>query len=112
MTQAVKVFAIAAAVAMTTFLIPAQQRTSPPKQTKVTDAVLRNAAKNADEWVTYGRDYSETHFSPLKQIDASNVKRLGLGLVLGDRVARGSERVKGTPLMSNGSDVRQSWAGT
>ncbi|HEX4278930.1 MAG TPA: hypothetical protein VHZ74_26425 [Bryobacteraceae bacterium] len=45
---------------------------------RVDDRVLRDAGKNGDEWVTYGRDYAETHYSPLKQIDASNVKRLGL----------------------------------
>ena len=44
----------------------------------VDDNTLKNAAKNPDEWLTYGRDYAETHYSPLKQIDAVNVKRLGL----------------------------------
>ena len=29
-------------------------------------------------WLTYGRNQSETRYSPLKQIDASNAKRLGL----------------------------------
>ncbi len=45
---------------------------------RIDDNTLKNAATNGDEWLTYGRDYAETHFSPLKQIDASNVKRLGL----------------------------------
>src|ERR1700734_787068 len=43
---------------------------------RVDDAALRKAA--SDEWVTYGHDYAETHFSPLKQINAENVNRLGL----------------------------------
>ena len=30
------------------------------------------------EWISYGRDYAETHHSPLKQIDQSNVSRLSL----------------------------------
>ncbi len=30
-----------------------------------------------EEWLTYGGDYAETHFSPLDQIDDSNVERLG-----------------------------------
>src|ERR1043165_826061 len=47
---------------------------------RVDDAALKNAAKSlADgEWLTYGLTPGETRFSPLKQIDASNVKRLGL----------------------------------
>ena len=39
------------------------------------DALLHSP--NA-EWLTYGGDYAETHYSPLKQIDHSNVSRLGL----------------------------------
>ena len=37
-------------------------------------------ADDADgkNWLAYGRTYSETHASPLKQIDTSNVSRLGL----------------------------------
>jgi glucose dehydrogenase len=45
---------------------------------RVDTNALKNAAKNGDEWVTYGRDYAETHYSPLKQIDTTNVSRLGL----------------------------------
>ena len=33
------------------------------------------------EWITYGRDYAETHHSPLKQIDQTNVARLGARVV-------------------------------
>jgi quinohemoprotein ethanol dehydrogenase len=42
----------------------------------VTDATLLNPP--AEEWVSYGRDYAETHHSPLTQIDATNVSRLKL----------------------------------
>src|SRR5437867_4376553 len=47
---------------------------------RVDDSTLKNAAKSdADrEWLTYGLTPGETRFSPLKLIDASNVKRLGL----------------------------------
>src|SRR5580658_1015702 len=45
---------------------------------RVDDAVLKNAAKSGDEWLTYGQSPSETRYSPLKQIDATNVSRLGL----------------------------------
>src|SRR5690606_20084954 len=33
------------------------------------DRALVNAAESAEEWLTYGRDYAETRFSPLEQID-------------------------------------------
>ena len=45
-----------------------------PRQ--VDDAVLLNPP--ADEWVSYGRDYAETHHSPLAQITAANVSQLKL----------------------------------
>jgi quinohemoprotein ethanol dehydrogenase len=33
---------------------------------------------NAGQWMSYGRDYSEQRYSPLKQINADDVSRLGL----------------------------------
>ena len=38
---------------------------------------LKNAAQSK-EWLTYGGSYAEMHYSPLRQIDASNLDRLGL----------------------------------
>lgn len=67
----------------------------------VDDNSLKNAAKNGDEWQTYGRDYAETHFSPLKQIDTTNVKRLGLAWSLETESPAGA-RIEATPLFSNG----------
>ncbi|MET0660162.1 MAG: PQQ-binding-like beta-propeller repeat protein, partial [Steroidobacteraceae bacterium] len=40
-------------------------------------ARLSNAADGAD-WAAYGRTYDESHHSPLSQIDAKNIQRLGL----------------------------------
>jgi len=37
-----------------------------------------DSPENAGQWMTYGRDYNEQRYSPLKQINADNVKRLGL----------------------------------
>jgi quinohemoprotein ethanol dehydrogenase len=72
------------------------------QQTKRVDQnALKNAAKNGDEWVTYGRDYAETHYSPLKQIDPTNVSRLGLAWSWETGSPSGG-RVEGTPLFSNG----------
>lgn len=102
MRHAAKILAGAAAIAATAFLIPAQQpRATVAKQAKVTDAALRNAAKNAEEWITYGRDQSETHFSPLKQIDTTNVKRLGLAWSYETDSPAGAN-IEGTPLVSGG----------
>ncbi|MGB6452731.1 MAG: hypothetical protein WBE92_18425, partial [Steroidobacteraceae bacterium] len=33
---------------------------------------------NAGQWMSYGRDYSEQRYSPLKQINVDDVSRLGL----------------------------------
>ena len=41
-----------------------------------TDESLLNAAGNQDDWLLYGRTYDNQRFSPLTQIDRSNVKRL------------------------------------
>ncbi len=45
-------------------------------------ALLKKAGTPADpfpgSWLTYGKSQSETRYSPLKRIDTSNVKRLGL----------------------------------
>jgi len=68
---------------------------------RVDDALLRNAAKSASDgdWLTYGLTPGETRFSPLKQIDASNVKRLGL--VWSYEVGAGGGDQEATPLVWN-----------
>ena len=64
---------------------------------KVADATLLRPP--VEEWITYGRDYAETHHSPLKQIDAGNVARLGLAW----SVEVGSEgKVETTPVVFDG----------
>ncbi|HLF09757.1 MAG TPA: PQQ-dependent dehydrogenase, methanol/ethanol family [Gammaproteobacteria bacterium] len=65
----------------------------------VDDAALVNAANSGDEWLTYGRDYAETRFSPLDQINSDNVARLGLAWYYDTDSLRGLEA---TPLVSNG----------
>jgi alcohol dehydrogenase (cytochrome c)/quinohemoprotein ethanol dehydrogenase len=37
-----------------------------------------NADSEPGNWLSYGRTYSEQHFSPLKQIDTRNISKLGL----------------------------------
>src|SRR5215207_3409324 len=62
-------------------------------------ATLRNAAQSR-EWLTYGGSYAETRYSPLRQIDASNVDRLGLAWTA--TVGSGGGNQEATPLFSNG----------
>src|SRR5262252_9190756 len=43
----------------------------------IDNAVLANE-QDGTNWPAYGRTFSEGHYSPLAQIDATNVQRLGL----------------------------------
>jgi len=76
-------------------LIPAQQ----PR--RIDDAALRNAGKTGEEWLSYGLTPGETRYSPLKQIDATNVSRLGLDWSF--EIGPGGGGQEATPLMSNGT---------
>ena len=64
------------------------------------DAVLRNASKSGEEWLTYGRDPGETRYSPLNLINAGNVSRLGLKWSYDLGVGGGNQEA--TPLVRNG----------
>jgi PQQ-dependent dehydrogenase (methanol/ethanol family) len=68
---------------------------------RVDDAALRNAAKSGSDgdWLTYGLTPGETRYSPLKLIDASNVKRLGLAWSY--EVGEGGGDQEATPLVWN-----------
>ena len=57
---------------------PATTSTAPGDTTTPDDNALANAGNEATEWLTYGRDYAETRFSPLTQINSNNVSDLGL----------------------------------
>jgi len=50
-------------------------------ETVVDDRSLGDESQGAN-WLSYGRTYSEQRFSPLSQIDTSNVSKLGLAWVL------------------------------
>jgi quinohemoprotein ethanol dehydrogenase len=77
--------------------------TSAQQPAVVDSVVLRKAGTPADpfpgSWLTYGKSQSETRYSPLKQIDASNANRLGLewSYVVG----AGGYNQEGTPLVWN-----------
>ena len=42
----------------------------------VTDDMLLNADKDASNWLLYGRDYQTTRYSPLREVNRDNVKKL------------------------------------
>ena len=65
------------ALIVTTWAAVAQQQ----PLTRVDDNALKNASSTPNNWLTYGLDYAETRYSALKQIDTTNVSRLGLAWV-------------------------------
>src|SRR5437660_10391295 len=68
---------------------------------RVDDLALRNAGRTGEEWLTYGLTPGETRYSPLKQIDTSNVSRLGLAWTYD--VGTGGGNQEATPLFWNGT---------
>jgi PQQ-dependent dehydrogenase (methanol/ethanol family) len=75
---------------------------------RVDGAFIRaNAAKTPD-WPSYGLDYAETRFSKLDQVNAGNVKDLGLAWSYNLESTRG---VEATPLVVDGiMYVTASWS--
>ena len=60
---------------------------------------MGNADRDAANWLSYGRTYSEQRFSPLSKINADNAKQLGLAWYADLDTNRGQE---GTPLVIDG----------
>ena len=58
-------------------------------------------AGESDEWLTYGLNQAETRFSPLTDINATNVERLGLAWSYD--VGSGGGGQEATPLVWNGT---------
>ncbi|MBX9965600.1 MAG: PQQ-binding-like beta-propeller repeat protein, partial [Burkholderiales bacterium] len=69
----VAAFALASGGAMAQGLDEAAAKLYP---NYVTDDMLLNADKDAQNWLLYGRDYQTTRYSPLAQVNQSNVKNL------------------------------------
>ena len=69
---------------------------------RIDDLLLKNAGKAATDgdWLSYGLTPGETRFSPLKQIDSTNVNRLGLAWSF--EVGPGGGNQEATPLVFNG----------
>src|SRR5215468_6544487 len=68
---------------------------------RVDDAALRIAGKSGEDWLSYGVTPQETRYSPLAQINAGNVSRLGLAWSYD--VGAGGGNQEGTPLVWNGT---------
>ena len=68
---------------------------------RVNEAVLKTAGKTGDEWLTYGLTPGETRYSPLNQINATNVGRLGLAWSYD--VGPGGGNQEATPLVFDGT---------
>src|SRR5690349_21959280 len=79
-------------------LFPAARAQQPRR---IDDAALRNSGKTGDEWLSYGLTPGETRFSPLKQIDAANIGRLGLSWSY--EIGPGGGNQEATPLFANGT---------
>jgi quinohemoprotein ethanol dehydrogenase len=71
------------------------------KPGKVDDATLRNAAQSkGEDWLSYGFTPQETRYTPLSQINTTNVSRLGLAWSV--EVGPGGGGQEATPLVHNG----------
>src|SRR5678815_5158083 len=91
--QKITLFLSAIGLIAATWIVVGQTR-------RVDDATLRNYSKAGDEWLTYGLTPGETRYSPLKQIDTTNVSRLGLAWSYD--VGQGGGNQEATPLFWNG----------
>jgi quinohemoprotein ethanol dehydrogenase len=98
---------LAAAIACS--LTPAGRSAAQPAAERV--QTLNTAAITAphpDDWPSYGLDYREQRFSPLKQIDTKSVSTLGLAWYQDADYARG---IEATPIVVDGiMYVTGSWS--
>ena len=79
---------------------PATVVTSPiTANVTVTDAMLRNADKDMDNWLLNGRTYDNQRYSPLTQINKANVKHLLPVAIIQTGVSNSFEA---TPIVVNG----------
>ena len=91
------------AIVVATMLATTLGITTAGAQQKVDANVLKNVGTAQDalqgDWLSYGRSLSETRFSPLTQINTSNVNRLGLSWTY--TVGPGGGNQEATPLVWN-----------
>jgi quinohemoprotein ethanol dehydrogenase len=101
--RALTALAILSTVGLTS--LRSQQGSSQPAAARVNvDAkILKNIGTSQDtlsgDWLSYGRSQSEMRYSPLRQIDTSNVSRLGLSWTYA--LGAGGGNQEATPLVWN-----------
>src|SRR5882762_7277622 len=79
-----------------------RRRSQGRRESRISEVVatrILQADQEPGNWLTHGRTYSEQRFSPLKQIDFSNVGQLGLAWYVDLDTHRGQEA---TPLVVDG----------
>lgn len=59
-----------------------------PNVTPVTSQMLQNARTERNNWLMFGRDYTNQRWSPLTQINTSNVKNLQVAWIYQTRISR------------------------
>src|SRR5215510_8633120 len=71
---------------------------------RVDDAALKDAGKTGEDWITYNMNWAEQRYSPLNQINSSNVSRLAPAWSYEIPAAPGpaQNRQEATPLVYNG----------
>src|SRR5262245_52475035 len=69
---------------------------------RINDNALKDAGKSKEEWISYNRDWSETRFSPLDQINATNVSKLGMAWSFDIPNVGAGNRQEATHLVANG----------
>ncbi|SOY45972.1 PQQ-dependent dehydrogenase, methanol/ethanol family [Cupriavidus taiwanensis] len=99
---------LAAALALATQLLPASAAAPRNAAARVDGAFISANASTSRDWPSHGLDYAETRFSRLRQIDAANVRNLGLVWSYDLESTRG---VEATPLVVDGvMYVTASWS--
>ena len=79
---------------------PAAKTEAPPAAPGVDSAAIGLFGQHPGEWLSTGRTYSEQHYSPLEQITAANVARLGVAWEAD--LASPRFGIEATPVVANG----------
>ena len=105
-----RTFTLAASILLVALFVPERlaAQTDLGPAAKVDGSYIRNNESSSKEWPTIGLDYAETRYSRLGQINAGNVKDLGLVWSYNLKSTRG---VEATPLVVDGvMYVSASWS--
>jgi quinohemoprotein ethanol dehydrogenase len=93
----IRQFALVSALLAVIFFAAGSAQQPPPRP--VDDAALAKPEARQQDWLSYGRDYYEQRFSPLNEINDTNVGTLGLAWQFETATERGLEA---TPLVVDG----------